>query len=123
MIKNHKGVFKVRVAGVMRKGNKVLLLNEPLINNYWFLPGGRVEMHESTKEALARELEEEMCGKPLVGDLQWVTENFFTLNRIAYHSLEFYYTFTLQGAHPLLSHDTYHTQRLEDGVVKQFHFQ
>lgn len=121
-IKNHKGVFKVRVAGVMRKENKILLLNEPLVGNYWFLPGGRAEMHETTHETLTRELEEEMRGKPVVGDLLWVTEHFFTLNQIAYHTLEFYYTFTLQGAHPLLTQDTYYAERPEDGVIKQFNF-
>ena len=122
VVKNHKGFFKIRVAGVMRKENKVLLLNEPLVNNYWVLPGGSAEMHESTKETLERELEEEMQGQPLVGPLAWVTENFFTLNHIAYHTLEFYYSFTLQGTHPIFVQENYYTERPEDGVIKQFHF-
>lgn len=121
-IKNRKGSFKVRVAGVMCKENKTLLLNEPLVNNCWFLPGGRVEMHESTKEALTRELEEEIRGKPIVGNLLWITENFFTPDQIPFHTVEFYYAFTLADPHPLLSHDTFHSERSEDGIVKQFDF-
>lgn len=121
-IKNGDGYFKVRVAGVMRKENKVLLLNEPLVGTYWFLPGGRAEMQESTRETLARELEEELQGKPIVKDLLWVTEHFFTLNQLAYHSLEFYYAFALQGSHPLCTQESYDAERFEDGIVKQFRF-
>jgi ADP-ribose pyrophosphatase YjhB (NUDIX family) len=121
-IKNSKGYFKIRTAGIMRKENKTLLLNEPLVNNSWFLPGGKVEMHESTQEALSRELTEEICGMPLIGDLLWITENFFTNSQIPCHTLEFYYAFTLAAPHPLLNHDTYHSERSEDGITKQFDF-
>ena len=93
-IANQKGSFKVRVAGIMRQENNILLLNEPLFAPYWFLPGGRAEMHESTKETLSRELEEEIQGVPLVGDLLWVTENFFVRHEVPYHTLEFYTHFS-----------------------------
>ena len=79
-------------------------------------------MHESTQEALTRELEEEISGTPIVGNLLWITENFFTPDQTPYHTVEFYYAFTLAGPHPLLSHDTYHSELFENGIVKQFNF-
>jgi len=122
IIDNHKGSFKVRVAGVMQQENRILLLNEPLAGEYWFLPGGRAEMHESTDETLTRELEEEMQVKPRIGTLLWVIENFYTIHQIPNHTIGFYYRVDLPENHPLSYEAEYFSEREEDGVMKKFHF-
>lgn len=121
-IKNHKGSFQVRTAGVMQKANKILLLNEPLVGEYWFLPGGRTEMHESTDQTLFRELEEEMNAKPKIGRLLWVIENFFTLRETPFHTLGFYYAVEIPQSHPLSHQEEYFTERNEESLLKKFHF-
>lgn len=121
-IKNIKGVFKLRVAAVLRREGKILLLNEPLAGTYWILPGGRAEMHESTDTALARELEEEMGGTFEIGRLLWVVEDFFTYGDTPTHTIGFYYSVDLPTNHPLCSQDEYRTSRDEEGQHKQFHF-
>ena len=49
--------FKFRVAGIIIKDNKILLDKTENSPNY-YLPGGYVELGETTKQALMRELKE-----------------------------------------------------------------
>ncbi|MFA6119168.1 MAG: NUDIX domain-containing protein [Parachlamydiales bacterium] len=121
VIKNQKGIFQLRTAGIVKKGEKILLLNEPHVS-YWFLPGGRVEMHESTKETLERELLEEMNAKAEIGNLIWIIENFFPFNGAPFHEIGFYYEVKIPSDHPINSRDEFHFQREEDGKIKKFHF-
>jgi 8-oxo-dGTP pyrophosphatase MutT (NUDIX family) len=121
-IKNQKESFQVRVAGVIQNGDQILLLNEPRVGEYWFLPGGRAEMHESSDITLLRELEEEMNVKARIHKMVWIIENFFTLREVSHHTIGFYYSVEIPNDHPLCSQKEYCTERFEEGVVKKFHF-
>ena len=59
-------MFPVSVKGVLLSPNKevVLLMNE---RNEWELPGGRIELGESSAECLAREIREELSIDVKVG--------------------------------------------------------
>lgn len=48
------------------------------VRGHWFLPGGHVETGEGAKEALARELREEIGVEAKIGELIGVIENFFS---------------------------------------------
>jgi ADP-ribose pyrophosphatase YjhB (NUDIX family) len=52
------GLFNFRVAGVAIYNDCILLHKTPS-DNFWSLPGGRVDMFEFTKETLLREMVEE----------------------------------------------------------------
>lgn len=70
--------FVHRVAGVCIHAGHVLLQRAEGAD-FWFLPGGRIEIMESSEEALKREMREEL---KLDGDVQverllWVVENLF----------------------------------------------
>ncbi len=53
---------KATVTAIIIKDNKILLLkrNEELFKGYWDLPGGYMQENETTKEALKREVKEEL---------------------------------------------------------------
>ncbi len=69
--------FNLRVGGVVIKHQQVLLCNEPQ-GDFWYLPGGRVELGEEARVALARELFEELGVMARLGRMIWVVENFLS---------------------------------------------
>jgi 8-oxo-dGTP pyrophosphatase MutT (NUDIX family) len=84
------GRFNFRVAGVAYAGGRVLL-QRVSGTDFWFLPGGRVEMLESAQDALRREIREELGMEASVGRLLWVAENFFAMQARQYHELGLYF--------------------------------
>ena len=82
--------FKYRVAGLAVQDGYVLLTKADQ-DEYWILPGGRVELGEDTRTALERELMEETGREVQVGDLLWVVEDFFHLDGTYHHELAFTY--------------------------------
>jgi ADP-ribose pyrophosphatase YjhB (NUDIX family) len=72
-----EAVFLVRVGGVAVEGDRVLL-HRTEHEDFWSLPGGRLEVGETAAEALVREMREEIDADIEVGGLLWVIENFFT---------------------------------------------
>src|SRR5579884_2715922 len=86
--------FNVRVAGVCIHRDHVLLSRGEQ-DDFWALPGGRLEFDESTAAALQREMREEIGVEVVVGSLLWLVENFFEYNGVATHELLFIYEFTL----------------------------
>lgn len=69
-------IFLCRVAGVAIDDDRVLL-HRSIHDDFWALPGGRLEVGETTSEALRREMSEEVGVDIEVGRLLWVIENFF----------------------------------------------
>lgn len=84
------GLFNFRVAGIAVLNNKILL-HKTTEDNFWSLPGGRVEFFEHSKQTLLREIIEETGYPVIVGELGWVIESFFEYNEKNYHELGFYY--------------------------------
>ena len=55
---------RIRVAGLLINGGRVLLVRQEKDDrHYWLLPGGGVEEGEELEDALLREITEE-CGRP-----------------------------------------------------------
>ncbi len=69
-------VFLCRVAGVAVHDNRVLL-HRSEHDEFWALPGGRLNVGETAADALRREMVEEVGVEVAVGRLLWVVENFF----------------------------------------------
>lgn len=69
--------FHFRVAGVWIAEGHVLLQGDAR-EDFWALPGGRVEIMEPAEDALRRELCEELAMEGArVERLLWITQNFF----------------------------------------------
>jgi 8-oxo-dGTP pyrophosphatase MutT (NUDIX family) len=110
------GLFNFRVAGVAIYNDCILLHKTPS-DNFWSLPGGRVDMFEFTKETLLREMVEETGIIAEVGDMMWVVENFFGYNGKKYHEIGFYYKMSLPDPQ---QQDDFHT--IEAGTDLLFHW-
>jgi 8-oxo-dGTP pyrophosphatase MutT (NUDIX family) len=87
-------VFTYRVAAVAMTDGHVLL-NRAEPDNYWFMPGGRVELGESSVIALRREMREEIGLEVKVERLLWIVENFFPTTSGTHHEMGLYFLIIL----------------------------
>ena len=92
-------LFSYRVAGVILHEQHVLLQGEPQ-GTSWTLPGGTVELLESSHTALKRELREELGIDIRIERQLWLVEQFFATSGKSNHELGLYFLVTpLQADH------------------------
>ena len=91
-VKIEKGnkVFKFRVAGIVESEGKILL-TKMRKHNFYYFPGGHVELLEDTLSAAKRELREELYFKFKIKKLLYIHENIFVENGVNVHEICFYY--------------------------------
>ncbi len=95
------------VCGVIWKGDRIFIARkkpEKALGGYWEFPGGKVEIGENSKDALVRELKEELGMDVIVGDLMGQNIHFYseiTIDLIAY-KCEF-----ITSKFQLVDHDKY----------------
>ncbi len=90
-IKDEHYTFKFRVSGVIIKDGKVLLV-EMDNAGFFCLPGGHVELGETTEEAMIREMKEETTKDTYIKKYLGNIENFFiNKHNVSIHEIAFYY--------------------------------
>jgi ADP-ribose pyrophosphatase YjhB (NUDIX family) len=95
--------FTYRVGAIVIRDGYVLLTRN-LSEDYWFTPGGRVEIGESAHAAIDREIKEEVGVAGRIDRLLWSSENFFRMGEISHHEIALYFLVTLPAdAHSDLS--------------------
>jgi 8-oxo-dGTP pyrophosphatase MutT (NUDIX family) len=82
--------FNFRAVAVIIHSNKILL-HKINSNPYWSLPGGRVELSESARDAVRREMKEELRIDCSIIQPLWVMENFFDSFGFSFHEIAFYF--------------------------------
>ena len=88
-LKNEDGIFKLRVCGALKVGEKFLLIKHEG-SNFFCLPGGHVEHGEDSETAAKREMEEELGFPVKLEKLLGIDQNFFPLsNGKAFTKLHF----------------------------------
>lgn len=85
-----EGRFNFRTAGVFVHDGKLLAMKEANIAHY-YLPGGRVRLHETMEEGLRREIREELGVEAEVRKPLWLCESFFALDGTPIHEIAMYF--------------------------------
>lgn len=88
------GRFSCRAAGLALHDGAILLQRDRR-NDAWFLPGGRIEILETTRETLLREMQEELQVAVQIERLLWINEHFFTSQGKMRHEIAFYFLMTV----------------------------
>ncbi len=114
--------FNLRVAGVALNGDGVLV-HRTESDDFWTLPGGRGELLEPARDALKREMREELGVNVEVGRLVWIVENFFDYDGRSYHELALLFLMTLprgSNLHEVAQFEG--KERLDDGSTLRLIF-
>ncbi len=91
-IKNQDSRFGVRVAAIIFNHDMTkIFMQKQNEHDYYMFPGGRLEIHEDSKTAILRELDEEL-GIKEDAKLKFITESFIQFpNNKKYHEIGFYF--------------------------------
>lgn len=88
--------FKLRAAGLIIKNNKVLVV-EMDNNGFYCLPGGYVEIGETTEDAIKREMQEEYGKEVIIKQYLGMVENYFVTKSLRrMHEISCYYLIDLK---------------------------
>lgn len=93
------GRFNFRAAAIAIRDGHVLI-HRATFQDFWALPGGRVEWGESCEQAVTREIEEELGVRGEVDRLLFVRESFFTDQGKRFHELGYYFRVSLPDSFP-----------------------
>ena len=89
-IKNESEEFHCRTCGIIKQ-NEMFLIMRVNKTDYYHIPGGHVELGETSKNAVIREIKEEIgCGVK-EANLFAIQENFWIRKGKKCHGIEFYY--------------------------------
>jgi ADP-ribose pyrophosphatase YjhB (NUDIX family) len=95
-------------AGAVVLDDEHLLLHRLEGDNFWALPGGRINMGEQAQLALTREFEEELSLSVECGPLVCVGENFFEYQGEPHHEVGLYFAVALPVGAPVRTKTAVH---------------
>ncbi len=86
--KTSDGKFNYRVGAIITHNNKLLIMRTEGFP-YYYIPGGRVSLHETAENAIIRELNEELHVSAKIIRPLWLNQNFFIeqVSQDKYHEL------------------------------------
>ncbi|MCE7995159.1 MAG: NUDIX hydrolase [Roseivirga sp.] len=98
MIKFQEGnnQFNFRSVALIIKENHVLIQKD-LKDDFWALPGGRVEFFENSSDTVVREIFEELGWKVQLVRPVWFIENFFQIGITNFHETATLYLMEILG--------------------------
>lgn len=89
------------VAVILDRDQRRVLLHRGTQEDFWSLPGGRIEIGETSIDTLVREMREEISTEIQVERLLWTTEEFFGFVGIHWHGIGFYFLVRLPDDCPI----------------------
>ncbi len=92
VLKTENGRFNYRACAIILNDNKILVMTDENAP-YYYLIGGKVELHETAENAVLREIKEEMNVNAEIVRPLWVCQNFFTekVTKDRYHEICVYF--------------------------------
>ena len=90
--KTNEGLFNYRVCAIIIHNNKLLAMKDER-SPYYYLPGGRVNLHETSESAILRELKEELNIEAKIERPLWFNQSFFIedVKKEKFHELCLYF--------------------------------
>ena len=82
--------FGARVGAIIYNKDKTKILLEYQSNKLYMFPGGRIDIHEDSQNAISRELKEELNIKTDL-KLKYIVEMFLKSSKTKYHEIGFYF--------------------------------
>ena len=100
--KTNTGRFNFRVCGIILYDHKILAMHDET-SPYYYLPGGRVHLHETCEDAIIREMKEELEIDMSIIRPLWLNQAFFCedVSNEKFHEICIYYL--MEVNHDLLS--------------------
>jgi 8-oxo-dGTP pyrophosphatase MutT (NUDIX family) len=99
--------FNLRAAAVIFE-DEYVLLHQMQGDDFWCLPGGRVEPGEDAAQTVIREMREEIGACVRIERAFCFVENFFTYNGRPNHEIGLYFVAHLESGSPLLDLEVSH---------------
>ena len=92
VLKTENGRFNLRVCGIIINDGKLLAMRDENAP-YYYLPGGRINLHERAEEAILRELKEELNISAEIIRPLWVNQAYFIeeVSKDRFHEICFYF--------------------------------
>lgn len=116
-IKTEKEEFHGRTCGIIKQEDKFLIMR---VNktDYYHIPGGHIEIGEDSKEAVTREIKEEIECDVKDARLFAIQENFWERRGKNCHGIEFYYIITLNSPLPMKNYERIENDKGEDKLLE-----
>ena len=97
-----EGRFNYRVCAMILHDGKILAMHDER-SPYYYLPGGRVQLHETAEMAVLREVREELGIEAQILRPLWLNQGFFTedVTGERFHELCIYFLMDISGT-PLM---------------------
>lgn len=114
------GRFNYRVCAVIINDNNILAMHDER-SPYYYLPGGRVKLHETAEAAVLREVKEELGVNGKIIRPLWMNQGFFTeeVDNEKFHEVCIYFlidisdTDILSRGNKFTFHEKNHTCKFE----------
>ena len=106
--KTDEGIFNYRVCAViLHNGNLLAMKNSR--TPYYFLPGGRVRLHEEAHDAILREIHEELHITAKIVRPLWLNQGFFIedVTQERFHEICIYYLIDISDTDLLSKGDSF----------------
>ena len=109
--KTDEGLFNYRVCAIIVDDNKLLAMKDER-SPYYYLPGGRVNLHETAELAILRELKEELNIEAKIERPLWFNQSFFIedVKKEKFHELCLYFLIDISNTDLLSRGDVFTTK-------------